>query len=219
MNREDLKQHYLENQEEIQNRLEEFRKLREASDERLFKELCFVILTSQSSAEDAWQAVEKLGSRGLLSDPKRSEIEKVLAENSVQYEERKAGFILENFNFLSQPTFGDPSKSMKLRQRIKPEDLENCRRWFVENIKGLSWKGASHFLRNIGYGDSFAILSSHTVSVLFDLDVLELSEPPKNKSGYLQAEEKVNKFSEDIEIDIQALDLVLWSYRTDKVFK
>lgn len=219
MNREDLKQNYLENQEEIRSRLEEFRQLREASDERLFKELCFVIFTSQSSAEDAWQAVEKLDSRGLLSDPKRSEIEKVLAENSVQYEERKAGFISENFNFLSQPTFGDPSKRMKLRQRIKPEDLEQCREWFVENIKGLSWKGASHFLRNIGYGDSFAILSSHTVSVLFDLDVLELSEPPKNKSGYLQAEEKVNKFSEDIEIDIQALDLVLWSYRTDKVFK
>lgn len=218
MNREDLKKHYSENRPEIESRLEDFRELREASDERLFKELCFVILTSQSSAEDAWNAVEQLEEEGLLSSPDR-EIESVIAENGVQFEEKKAGFIIENFRFLSQPTFGDPSKSMKMRQRINPDELEKCRDWLADNIKGLGWKGASHFLRNIGYGNSFAILSSHTVSVLFDLDVLEISNPPTNRSEYLKAEEKVNDFSEDIGIDIQALDLVLWSYRTGKVFK
>lgn len=219
MNREDLKKHYSENRPEIESRLEEFRELREAPDERLFKELCFVILTSQSSAEDAWKAVEQLEDRGLLSDPKKRKVEPVIAENGVQFEEKKAGFIIENFRFLSQPTFEDPSKSMKMRQRINPDELEKCRNWLVDNIKGLGWKGASHFLRNIGYGNSFAILSSHTVSVLFDLDVLEISNPPTNRSEYLKAEEKVNDFSEDIGIDIQALDLVLWSYRTGKVFK
>ena len=219
MNREDLKRHYSENSAEIESRLQEFKELREASDERLFKELCFVILTSQSSAENAWEASKQLDKQGLLSQPEKPKIESVLAENRIQYEERKSKYILENFNFLSQPTFGDPSKSMKLRKRITPENLDKCRAWFTGNIKGLSWKGSSHFLRNIGYGNSFAILSSHTVSVLFDLEVLNISEPPKNKSEYLKAEEKVNAFSEEIGINIQALDLALWSYRTGKIFK
>lgn len=219
MNREDLKQHYLENQEEIQSRLEEFRQLREVSDERLFKELCFVIFTSQSSAEDAWSATEKLDERGLLLDSDKDAIESVLVNHGIQYEDRKAEFLAENLRFLSQPTFSDASSDIKIRSRIKPDNLEKCRKWFVNNIKGLSWKGASHFLRNIGYGNSFAILSSHTASVLFDLDVLKNSEPPKDKSEYLDAERKVQEFSEEIGIDIQALDLVLWSYRTGKVFK
>lgn len=219
MNREDLRQHYSENKDDIQERLEEFRELRQASDERLFKELCFVILTSQSSAKDAWNTVEQLEDRGLLSDPNKRKIESVIADNRVQFEEKKAEFVNENFKFLSQPTFGDPSKSIKVKQRIKPDDLNKCRNWFVNNIKGLSWKGASHFLRNVGYGDRFAILSSHTISVLFDLDVLKISNPPNSKADYLKAEEKVQSFAKDIDIDIQALDLVLWSYRTGKVFK
>lgn len=219
MNRKDLERHYSENRPEIESRLKEFMELRKASDERLFKELCFVILTSQSSAENAWEAIKTLDKQGLLSEPEKEEIESILQDNDIQYEKRKTEFIIENFRFLSQPTFEDPSKSMKVKQRIRPENLEQCRKWFEENIKGLSWKGASHFLRNIGYGDSFAILSSHTVSVLFDLEVLDISDPPKNESEYLKAEEKVNEFSEVIGIDIQALDLVLWSYRTGKVFK
>lgn len=219
MNREDLKKHYSENKEDIQSKLKEFRDLRKASDERLFKELCFVILTSRSSAENAWRATEELDDKDLLSEPKRQEIKEVIAENRIQFEDRKAGFILENFKFLSQPTFDEPSKSMKLRARIKPDNIMQCRKWFVQNIKGVGWKGASHFLRNIGYGDSFAILSSHTVSVLFDLDVLKNSKPPNHEESYLNAEEKVQNFGEEIGINIQALDIVLWSYRTGKVFK
>jgi N-glycosylase/DNA lyase len=219
MNREEIRRHYSENRPEIDSRLEEFRGLREALDERLFKELCFVIFTSQSSAEDAWSATEKLDEKGLLLDPEKEAIESILVNHGIQYEARKAEFLEDNLCFLSQPTFSDPSSSIKLRSRIKPDNLEKCREWLVDNVKGLSWKGASHFLRNIGYGNNFAILSSHTVSVLFDLDVLKSSEPPKNRSQYLDAERKVQEFSEEIGIDIQALDLVLWSYRTGKVFK
>ena len=47
MNPEDIRQHYEENKEEIQDRLDEFREIRESNDYRLFMELCFVILTSQ----------------------------------------------------------------------------------------------------------------------------------------------------------------------------
>ena len=218
MNREKVRNHYRDNKEEIESRLREFRGLREASDERLFQEISFVIFSSQSSAENSWSAAQRLGEKGLLEKDKEN-ISRVLRQEEIQYEERKADYIISNREKLSQPTFNDPSTDLKLRQQIRPENLEKSRKWFAENIKGLSWKGASHFLRNTGYGKDFAILSSHTVSVLFDLEVIKASEPPKNAEEYLEMEEKVREFSEEISIDIQALDLVLWSMRTGEVFK
>ena len=218
MNREKVKNHYRDSKEEIESRLGEFRGLREASDERLFQELSFVIFSSQSSAKNSWNATQRLGEKGLL-EKDRETIAQVLRQEEIQYEERKADYIISNREKLSQPTFNDPSTDLKLKQQIRPENLEKSRKWFAENIKGLSWKGASHFLRNTGYGKDFAILSSHTVSVLFDLEVIKASEPPKNAEEYLEMEEKVQEFSREIDIDIQALDLVLWSMRTGEVFK
>lgn len=218
MNREKVKNHYRDNKEEIESRLKEFRGLREASDERLFQELSFVIFSSQSSAKNSWNAAQRLGEKGLL-EKDRETIAQVLRQEEIQYEERKADYIMSNRKKLSQPSFNDPSTDLKLRQQIRPKNLEKSRKWLAENIKGLSWKGASHFLRNTGYGKDFAILSSHTVSVLFDLEVIRASEPPKKAEEYLEMEGKVQEFSREIDIDIQALDLVLWSMRTGEVFK
>lgn len=218
MNREKVKNHYRDNREEIGSRLKEFRGLREAIDERLFQELSFVIFSSQSSAKNSWKAAQRLGEKGLL-EKDRDTIAQVLRHEEIQYEERKADYIISNRKKLSQPSFNDPSTDLKLRQQIRPKNLEKSRKWLAENIKGLSWKGASHFLRNTGYGKDFAILSSHTVSVLFDLEVIRASEPPKNAEEYLEMERKVQEFSREIDIDIQALDLVLWSMRTGEVFK
>lgn len=218
MNRKKVEQHYRDNKKGLESRLEEFRGLREASDDRLFQELSFVIFSSQSSAKKSWEAAQRIGQRGLLEKDKE-DIAQVLSQEEVQYEEKKADYLIHNRKKLSQPTFNDPSTDLKLRTQIRPENLVKTRKWFAENIKGLSWKGASHFLRNIGYGDSFAILSSHTVSVLYDLEVFETSKLPKNEDEYLIMEKKVQKFSEEIGIDIQALDLVLWSLRTGEVFK
>lgn len=219
MNREDLKKHFDEHQELIESRLEEFESLRDASEERLFKELVFVLLTSQSSAENSWKACNELEDKKLLLNPDKNRVEAVLEKNQIQFEKRKSDYIVSNFNFLRQPTFSNPSQSIKISSRIKTGELKKTRKWIVENIKGLSWKGASHFLRNIGYGDDFAILSQHTVSVLFDLDVLKIAEPPKNEEEYLEAEKAVRQFSEEIGIEIKALDLALWSYKTGEVFK
>jgi len=218
MKKQKILNHYIEKQDEIESRIEDFKALRKAGDERLFQELSFVIFSSQSSAENSWNACKELRAKGLL-EKDREKISEVLSRNEIQYEERKAEYIVKNRKFLSQPTFENPSTELKLKSWIKPGNLEKTRKWIAENIKGLSWKGSSHFLRNIGYGDNFAILSQHTVSVLFDLDVLKIAEPPKNETEYLEAEKKVQKFSEEIEIEMEALDLTMWSYKTSNVFK
>jgi N-glycosylase/DNA lyase len=219
MNPEDILNHYEQNREEIENRLEEFKELREANDYRLFMELCFVILTSQSSAKNGWKAVEQLDDLNLLLEGDKSEITKILQKNEIQYERNKAQYLIDTRKLLSQPTLKNPTNELKIKEKLNLQNLEKTRKWLVENINGLSWKGASHFLRNIGYGDDFAIVSSYISKTLFKLQLIEDAQLPKNEEEYLEQEKKVRKLAEEVGISIQALDLTLWSMETGEVFK
>lgn len=219
MNYEDVEQHYQEHQEEIEARLEEFKEVGELSDYRLFIELVFVILTSQTEAKKAWEAAEELDEKNLLLEGNEQQISKVLARNEVQYEENKASYIIDNRRMLSQPTLHNPTNELKLGEKLDTSDLEKTREWLVDNINGLGWKGASHFLRNIGYGNGFAIISGHIIDQMNELGVIDSTEQPSNRDEYLKLEEKLNDFSEENSIDIKALDLTLWSMKTGEVFK
>lgn len=214
-----LKQQHREKAEEIKGRIKEFRETGEADEQRVLQELVFVILTSQTNAEKAWKAAKQLKKKGLLMDGEFGEIEQVLAENSIQYEKNKAKYIVENRNFLTQPTLKDPEKGLKLKEKISDKDPEKSREWLAENIKGLSWKGASHFLRNIGKGKDFAIISGHIVRKMHQLGLIEKPELPENRKEYLEYEDNLRDFSETVEIPLEELDLVLWSMETGEVFK
>ncbi len=219
MNLEELRSEYEERKDEIDSRLQEFRELRNADDERLFKELVFVLLTSRTQAKKAWDAVEELDGRALLLNGDRDEISGILRKHEVQYEENKAGYIVENRKMLSQPTLTEPGAGLKLRSKLDADDLEKTREWLVENVKGIGWKGASHFLRNIGYGDRFAIVSGHIAKKLHQLDLIESSKPPESKDEYLETEQKMRRLSDETGIPAQELDLLLWSMETGEVFK
>ena len=219
METREIRNQYREKNEEIKERIEQFRSLEQADEERIFQELVFVILTSQTSAEKAWDGAEKLSEKNLLMEGNSEEIEQILAENSIQYPENKARYIVENRNSLTQPTLKDPEKGLKLKDKVFGKDPEKSREWLVENIKGLSWKGASHFLRNIGRGKDFAIISSHIIRKMHHLGLIEEPELPDNREEYLGYEKKLQNFSEDIEIPLEELDFVLWSMETGEVFK
>lgn len=215
----EIQEAYSERENQIRDRLEKFRELRDADDTRLFKELVFVILTSQSNAKNCWEATEKLDELSLLEKGSRAEIAEVLKRYDIQYEENKAEYIVRNRENLSQPTLKDTSGELKLRDRIDSEALEKTREQLVEQLQGIGWKGASHFLRNIGYGDDFAILSGYIMKKLHKLDLVESPEPPQGKEEYLEVEKKLQELADKLEIDIQELDLLLWSMETGEIFK
>lgn len=215
---EKVKQHYRRNRETIEARLTEFEEVGRGSEERWFQELVYVILSSQSSARAAWKAAEKLGEKGCL-EKDENEIKETLSEFNVSYEREKAAYIVENREKLSQPTLGNPEKKLKLKSRIESKKPRKARKWLVENIQGISWKGASHFLRNIGQGDDFAIISSHILKKLSSLGVIEEASTPENEQEYLEIERKMRELAEQTDIELKALDLVLWSMETGEIFK
>lgn len=219
MTPEEVRKQYENVKKDVKARIRSFRDLRDAGEERVFQELVFVILTSQTEAEKAWSAAERLRKENLLIDGSEPEIKTVLESEDIQYPENKARYIKENRRELNQPTLSDPEKGLKLKEKISDRDPEKAREWLVDNVRGLSWKGASHFMRNTGRGKEFAIISSHIVGKMHQLGLIDDLEMPSGKEEYLEYEKLLEEFSEDIGIPLEELDLVLWSMETGEVFK
>jgi N-glycosylase/DNA lyase len=87
----------------------------------------------------------------------------------------------------------------------------------VEYIKGVGWKEASHFLRNVGFLD-VAILDKHVLRCLASLGVTD-AERPTTGAVYMEKEEALHDFAASLDIPFAALDLVLWSSQTGEVLK
>jgi len=208
----EIKQVYLKFKEEIERRLNEFRQIgKNATPEELFTELAFCILTPQSKAKPCWDAILTMQKKGILLNGTKKEINKELQK--VRFKNKKTEYLIEARN-----KFFKDNKSIynNIKRSKSPTAL---REYLVKNVKGIGYKEASHFLRNIGLGKDIAILDRHILRNLIDLGVLE--EYPKNLSEkrYEEIEEKMKKLSKDLDIPMDTLDHVFWAKETGEVFK
>ena len=109
-----------------------------------------------------------------------------------------------------------------MRERLESfgQDPE-ARRDFLPakaGIKGIGYKEASHFLRNIGYR-GYAILDKHILRTLHECGVLASPQPPTTKKKYLATEEQMRNFAAQLTINFDELDLLLWSNKTGEILK
>lgn len=197
---------------DIRKRLEDFKQVLDSSDEEVFGELSFCLLTPQSSAKVCWDAVLKMKEANVLLTGNAKEIEPYLKQ--VRFGDSKARYIVE-----ARKTFANDDQ-LQLKTRIKsfynPYEL---REWLVENVKGLGYKEASHFMRNIGLGEELAILDRHILRNLAELKVIPEVPATITKKRYLEMEEKLRAFSKNIGIPMGELDLLFWSKETGWIFK
>ncbi len=208
----ELKQFYEKKKDPVQKRLQEFRQILERDDHDVFAELCFCLLTPQSSAKTCWAAVTRLKEKSLLLKGAPGELEPLL--NDVRFNESKAKYIVQARQQFSKN--GELQVKPHLRSFVNNYEL---REWLVENVNGLGYKEASHFLRNVGLGEEFAILDRHILRNLKDFGVLPEIPTSLTKKRYLEIEEKVRRFSREIGIPMGELDLLLWSKETGWIFK
>jgi len=194
---------------DIEKRLMEFNRFYEiASEDGLFAEMVFCLLTPQSKAKVCWKAVERMKDSGVLYKGSAGEIEPYL--NGVRFYKTKARRIVK----AREKFYG------KIRKTVKSfDDVKKLRDFLVKNIDGYGYKEASHFLRNIGFGDELSILDRHVLKNLKRLGVI--NEIPKSltKKRYLEIEERMEEFCERNGIPMDHLDLVLWYKEVGEVFK
>ena len=196
---------------QIKNRLSEFKRIGETKDKkRIFEEMVFCLLTPQSKAKNAWEAIVNMRSDGSLYNGSEEAMKKHLRK--IRFLNNKAKYIKElrnryfNNNLIYKMIFGE-SDEVKLRE------------WLVKNIKGYGYKEASHFLRNIGKGKTLAILDRHILKNLKAFSVIKTLPNTLTKKKYLSIEKQMRKFSKEIGIPMEELDLLLWFKETGEIFK
>ena len=203
---------YREVRPQLEYRMEDFRSIwRDRDEKAVLSELKFCLLTPQSKALSCWAAIERMGAEGVCGGSPNSTVEKCL--KGVRFHHNKASYLLEAMDRFEK---GDGS-IIRLLQGFNSS--REARDWFVRNIKGLGLKEASHFLRNIGYGEDLAILDRHILRNLALAGVIE--EVPRSlpRARYLEIEERMKGFASRVSIPLPHLDLLLWYKQTGCVFK
>ncbi|MCK5216268.1 MAG: N-glycosylase/DNA lyase [Methanosarcinales archaeon] len=191
--------------ETINFRIQEFQKINEKSTNEILKELCFCILTANFNAEKSIKIQEEIDD-GLLT----------FSESKLAKELKKSGHRFPNIRakYIVEARMHEESIN---RIILSPGDEQEQRDWLAKNIKGIGYKEASHFLRNIGFTD-LAIIDFHIIDLLTRL---ELIQKPKNlgKKKYLEIEKLLRNASIKLNMNLAELDLYMWYAETGKILK
>jgi len=194
---------YLSKKADIQQRLKDFSKVWETGDEqRLFAELAFCLCTPQSKATAADLAIRRLTDANVLCSGNQGAISEHLSRSGVRFGNNKAKYIAEAYRYFSA------DGQLKIRGKLN-----------IEDVLGMGMKEASHFLRNIGFGNNLAILDRHILKNLKKHGVIPIIPKVLSKQVYLELEERVRKFSQKVRIPMADLDLLFWSEETGQIFK
>ncbi|HEX8651131.1 MAG TPA: N-glycosylase/DNA lyase [Pyrinomonadaceae bacterium] len=210
---EKIRATHRERRQQIRARLAEFREVwATGSDALLWEELVYCIFTAGASARMGLRSIEAV--RPLLLEGSHEEMSVALS-GVHRYPVARPGYIVITREYLRE------NCQMRLRERLEGFTDPLARRdWLAREprIKGLGYKEASHFLRNVGF-NGYAILDKHILRSLHEVGVIESSQPPTTRARYLIVEERLKGFAEDLRIDFDELDLVLWSMKTGEILK
>jgi N-glycosylase/DNA lyase len=189
----------------VDARMREFRELGKSGEKEIFKELCFCILTANYSAEGGMRIQKAIGD-GFVTLPE-AELALRLRELGHRYPNARAKYIAE-----ARKHIGSLKKAIESAQ-----DGSRLREWLDANVKGLGYKEASHFLRNVGFTD-VAILDFHIIDLMERCNAVKR---PKTltKKRYVEIERVLKGFAGKRGMNLAELDLYLWYMETGKVLK
>ena len=197
---------------DISKAISGYKKAWKGTEKEIFAEMAFCILTPQSKAKNAWQAITTLVENNLLYEGSAEEIVEYL--NIVRFKNNKSRYLVEFRDLMTEDGKLQPKKILE----SKGNTFEK-RKWILKNVKGMGLKEANHVLRNLGFGEEIAILDRHILRNLQRLNVIEEIPKTLTEKKYYEIEEAMKKYSEYSGIKMDELDLVLWYKEAGEVFK
>ena len=210
---ENIRETHSVRRDEIRRRLSGFEAiLRSGTDDDLWEEMVFCFFTGGCSAKMGMRSINAV--RHLLQNGDQTELAKALT-GVHRSPNARSRYIVASRDFLREHC------DLKLRSKLQSFECHFERRdWLVreKGIKGLGYKEASHFLRNIGF-KGYAILDKHVLRCLAELKIIDDPKPPNTRSAYLRVEQKLKDLTAATQIDLDEMDLVLWSMRTGEILK
>lgn len=183
----------------VEERFEQFRDLgRNGTEEQLYSELCFCILTANWSARGGIEAQRLIGTEGFINMDEES-LTQLLMQLHHRYPKARASYIVKNRWILG-----------RLRSLLSLPAFQ-AREWLVKNVLGIGYKEASHFLRNVGV-EELAILDRHVLSLMVRYGLID--SPPKTltKQRYLALEDLLKREASHFGEPVGKFDLYLWYF-------
>ncbi len=180
--------------------------------EEIFTELIYCIITPMARGDMCCAAVDTMVRTGVLFTGTRDQIKTRLI--GARFIHKKSAYIVEaREKFLRD-------NSLPLRSILSAiDDDRKAREWLVNNVKGIGYKEAGHFLRNIGFTQELAILDRHILRNLHSLGVIGEIPETLSKRRYFDIERRMRGFSGSVQIPMGHLDLLLWYKETGEILK
>jgi N-glycosylase/DNA lyase len=188
--------------ENVNKTLKEFECGKDLNKEKKFLELCFCILVANSSMERTFEIWKKIDNDFLYLT--KEELSKKLKVLGYRFYNKRAEYIIEARGEIE-----------KLDNILKNEDEFIIREEIVRNFKGIGWKEASHFLRNLGY-KNFAIIDRHVLRTLKEFGVIENIPKTLSEKIYLEIENKLREMAKKLNISLAELDFYLFYISSGK---
>ena len=191
----------------VDDRIREFEEKGREGNEEWFLELCFCLMTANSSASKVLEIFETIGKDPFFSSP-LADLSKLFKDNGYRFYNKRAGYIVEARRYAGN-----------IKDIVTSFDDEfEAREWLVKDIKGLGYKEASHFLRNVSYKD-VAILDRHILRTLYENGLTGEVPQSLSKKKYCEFEKETCKLNEECGMSLAKLDLYLWYLKTGKILK
>ena len=197
---------YAERADEIRQRLDDFSRVKRS---RWFYELCFCLMTPQSSAVHASMVQAELESMDFLSNGQ--DVIDVLRspDRYIRFHNTKHARLHRARHEWSR------IEAVIANTGLSARDRRNVLR---EMVDGFGMKEASHFLRNIGMR-GLAIIDRHLLTNMVACGIFDEAPSVSTVSKYLDVEMRFAAYCESIGIDMDEIDLLFWCAQTGHILK
>ncbi len=177
----------------------------------IFSELCFCLLTANSSASMGIRIQAQLKDEGFM-EMSFDELTHVIRKHGHRFPEQRAQRIVEARQRWEdvRRVLEEEMSSEELRQLLTDTKSKY-------KVKGFGYKEASHFLRNIGRED-VAIIDRHIYRFLTENGLFPEVKTLTPKR-YLEAEKVLEGVCGELGITQAELDLYIFYIKTRKVLK
>jgi N-glycosylase/DNA lyase len=173
------------------------------ANQKHFHELCFCLTTANSRARAGLKAQEKPDNFECLNEKALAEY---LKECGVRFHNVKAANIVN---------------ARRLKKQL-PEALAlpsaQAREWLAEKVRGLGFKEASHFLRNVGRMD-VAIIDRHVIRAMKKEGLIKKEPKAVTRKKYLELEDALRPLAKQTGLEPGVLDFYLWFLETGEILK
>jgi N-glycosylase/DNA lyase len=190
---------------EVDAKILQFEKTGKMGLDALFSELCFCLMTANFQAAKSIRLQEELA-HTFASLP-MEDLAIKLREGGHRFPNTRAKYICE-------------ARAIRtLLPGITGKNPAEARLWIADNVNGLGFKEASHFLRNTGCKGA-AIIDFHIIDILARhkmISPLKKGSLPRKK--YLEIEKILESLASRTGLNLAELDLYLWYLETGKILK